>query len=499
MAAQSPATSAPVPNAQLRRRQARLRHAFVGAVVFIAISLAAFTVVALLRPSKPRSHQLYMTTDVSRRNVALAEQIRNEARHHHLEIILTAKEYGTLEALTEIDSPSNVKLALVVGGVTAHADPHVRTVTTLTKEYLHLLVKPELAEHGIAGLHGKRIFLGPSTTASHHVAQDVLEFVGLRPKTQDKDNGYVIDSTSREQTLRELSRIAALQEPARAEAVARLPDAVMVLAPLPSPFVKPLVTDFGYRLLPLPFADAYGIDHLNPPDADGVSIERSMLTPGIIPAYTYRGNKPDLVKDYPTICAPLILVADDDVDPEAIAILLKVIYDSPLKSVIRPPALDEQVSTFPRHAGTERFLHRNDPVLTSEVAYRLGVVLGGVGAFLSGAIAFYGFLRLRSLNRFESYYREIGEIEMVAYGLQEDPAAPADLGSRREYLEGRLTALKCRVLEDFADGGLRGEALMAGIITLINDTRESLAALSTERTGTLPHDVNNGGAAVAVQ
>jgi hypothetical protein len=41
--------------------------------------------------------------------------------------------------------------------------------------------------------------------------------------------------------------------------------------------------------------------------------------------------------------------------------------------------------------------------------------------------------------------------------------------------------LKCAVLKDFAAGGLKGEGLMAGIIALINDTRESLAGMVAAR------------------
>jgi hypothetical protein len=107
----------------------------------------------------------------------------------------------------------------------------------------------------------------------------------------------------------------------------------------------------------------------------------------------------------------------------------------------------------------------------------------GVAYFLWGVIALYGFLRLRNLRRFETYYDEIGQIEMIAHGLAKDPGAPADGPSLLEHLEGRLTALKCRVLKDFAEGGLRGEGLMAGIIALINDTRESLAGMAAERNG----------------
>src|SRR5262249_15782333 len=162
------------------------------------------------------------------------------------------------------------------------------------------------------------------------------------------------------------------------------------------------VTGFGYKLVPMPFAEAYGLERLNPPTAEGVRIDRSMLTPGIIPAYTYGSDPAEPAQECPTICAPMILVAEDDADPETVSFLLETSYDSPLTSGIRPPALKEQVNAFPRHPGTERYLHRNDPLLTPEVASRLVAMAGGTGAFLSGVIAFYGFLRLRKLSRFES-------------------------------------------------------------------------------------------------
>jgi TRAP-type uncharacterized transport system substrate-binding protein len=422
-----------------------------------------------------------MTTDTMQRTARLAEQIRAEGARHHLDIVLSAKEQGTLSALEEVDSPSDIKCALVLGGVTTRDYPHVRTVASVEKEHLHLLVKRDLADKGISGLGGKRIALGPSTTASYHVARDVLSFAGLLPTTETKGGGYIIDPITLQEALGEMTRIESLGEAERAQAIARLPDAVMFLSPLPSPLARQLVTSFGYRLTPLPFAEAYELDRLNPPGADGVRVDRSMLTPGVIPAYTYRTNPAEPAKPCPTICVPLILVAEEDVDPKAVSALLQTIYDSPLTNAIRPPALSEQVNPFPRHTGTEHYLHRNDPLLTPEAAYKFGTLGGGIGAFVSGVIAFYGFLRLRNLKRFEAYYREIGQIEMIARGLVDDPAAPIDVHSLQTYLEGRLTALKCKVLDDFAEGGLRGEGLMAGIIALINDTRESLAGLVTAR------------------
>jgi hypothetical protein len=163
--------------------------------------------------------------------------------------------------------------------------------------------------------------------------------------------------------------------------------------------------------------------------------------------------------------------------------LLETIYGSALTNAIRPPALHDQVNAFPRHPGTERYLHRDDPLLTPAVTSRFGTLASVIGYALWGAIALYGFLRLRNLRRFEAYYSEIGQIEKVAHGLEDDPAAPADVTTLRSHLEGQLTALKCRVLKDFAEGGLKGEGLMAGIIALINDTRGSLARIGAAPNG----------------
>jgi TRAP-type uncharacterized transport system substrate-binding protein len=421
----------------------------------------------------------------------LAEQLRREGARHHLDIVLTAKEYGTLDALEEVDSPSDINFALVVGGISTRDYPHVRTVTSLATEHLHLLVKRELDGRGIAGLRGKRVGLGPPTTASYYLARDVLGFVGIRASSETNGSEHDLAPMTPQEALRELTRIDSLAEPARSEAIARLPDAVMILAPLPSPFVRRLITGFGYTLVPLPFAEAYGLDRLNPASPEGVRIDRSMFTPGVIPAYTYGSDPAEPDKECPTIGVPLVLIAGDDADPRAVSLLLETIFDSPLATAIRPPPLKEQVNAYPRHNGTEHYLHRNDPVLTPEVASALARVVGGIGAFMSGVIAFYGFLRVRSLRRFESYYREIERIEMIARGLEDDPTIPNDGPSLRANLEERLTRLKCRVLEDFAAGGLRGEGLMAGIIALINDTRASLfdighAGRSAKETNSLP-------------
>jgi hypothetical protein len=452
-------------------------------LIGVSLIVALFGLIAatrmLIRLAWPRTYGVHMVTDLVPLRKSLAEQIRTEGRRHHLDLVLTAKHYGALEALEEVDAPNDIKLALVPGGITARDYPTVRMVTALTNEPLHIFVRPELADEGFRALRGKRIDLGPPTTSSHHLARQVLEFAGLSPTTQSGSAGYILETLAPEEVHRDLGRIESLKGQERAEAIAKLPDAYVFLAPMPSMFARRLVGEVGYQLLPVPFGEAFCLDRLNLPDSNGVRVDRCLLTPSVIPPYTYGTDPPVPVRPCPTISAPLLLIAQADAEPDAIYHLLETIYDSPLTNVIRPLQLKEQVSAFPLHPGTERYLRRNEPLLTPETTSNLGKFLGGIGAFASGVFALYTFLRLRKLSRFEVYYRELRRIELIAHGLASDPNAPTDPGALHTYLEDRLSALKCQVLEDFAEGGLRGEGLVAGIIALINDTRESIGPALT--------------------
>jgi NMT1-like family len=331
------------------------RRRWRGRFIFIAILLVALTgsvvaTIALMRSARPPTHQVHIVTDLVPLRKALAEQIRAEGSRHGLDVVLSSKHYGALEALKEVDAPNEFKLALVPGGITAGQYANVRTVTTLTTEPLHVLVRPELADRGFAALRGKRINIGPVTTCSHHLAREVLEFVGLTPSTKSSSGGYVLETTSPEDLSGELTRMASLGEQERAQAVGKLPDAVMFLASMPSQLARQLVRGIGYHFLPVPFGEAFCLDRLNPSNSNGVRVDRAALTTSVIPTYTYGADPPVPAKACPTISAPLLLVAQDDTDPDVVYHLLEIVHDSPLTSALRPPPLREQLYSFPLFA-----------------------------------------------------------------------------------------------------------------------------------------------------
>jgi hypothetical protein len=195
-----------------------------------------------------------------------------------------------------------------------------------------------------------------------------------------------------------------------------------------------------------------------------------------VPLQLYGNDPPVPPEPCRTLGTWLLLVAFAKSDPEAVARLLEVIYESPMTGLIRPPPLADQIAQFERHRGTELYLRRRQPLFTPELMSQLGRLLGGLGAFVSGILGLYGFLRILQLRRFESYYQEVRRIVQVARGLEEDPDAPPEPDARRAYLLDRLDDLKSEAIRDFADGGLKGEGLLAGVVALVNDTRSGLAA-----------------------
>ena len=133
----------------------------------------------------------------------------------------------------------------------------VRQVTMLDCETLHLFVKPEICQQGLAGLRGHSIFMGPPGTGVRCVAEEILAFIGL---TGGKD--FVVDSRGYEELMKSPDA---------------MPDAIFSLSPLPSPLGEKLARQFGYQLLELPMGEA-------------LSLRKPCFEDILIPADTYSAS-----------------------------------------------------------------------------------------------------------------------------------------------------------------------------------------------------------------
>jgi hypothetical protein len=460
----------PEPPAKHRKLVPIVGLAFVSAA---CLGVAVFLALQVRRHPAP----LTLTTTLTSRMRNLAARTADAAEKHGLAVQLTAA-FHPLDEVLELVNAHEVDLGLIPGGHSAVNLPNVRQVAALDVDPLHLLVKQELfaeVTRSLSALKGKRISLNTQGGAAQALALEVLRFAKLQVPSDAGPADFLPVYLGDQELLTQLAPLERSHGPEAEQLIRGLPDAVFTLSPLPSAGAQKLVRLAHYRLVSLPFSDAFIADRDGVSNEGEAAVSVAHVVPCQIPPFLYDMDPPVPAQTCQTLGVQMFLVAHRDTDPHAVVQLLEAIHAPPLVGLLKPAPPNQQGREFEHHAGFIQYQQRDRPVLTPQLLAHLGAILGGLGAFTGGMVAFYGFLRLRQARRFEHYFHEIRKIELVASGVEADPDAPEDATERHRYLEAKLNDLKCRAVMDFADGGLKGEGLMHGIVALINDTRNSLA------------------------
>jgi TRAP-type uncharacterized transport system substrate-binding protein len=404
----------------------------------------------------------------------LTQVLGREATRRGVDLILSESP-GSIESLDEVNE-GLVDLALVQGGLDSQRWTEVRQVAALHVEPLQLVVRGDLfvpISANLRALKGRSINLGEPGSGSEALARQVLGFVGLR-------GGPDGDYRSMSLTHRELQSITDSE---------KLPDAIITVSSLPTPIVRHLVTNWGYRLVAIPFAEAFGLGNVDgddgPTEVDPLkvraAIDRVHLHETQIPAFTYGVEPAVPLTRLPTFGARILVVTNKKTEPEAVKRLLEVIFLSDFSEVARPPletSLLDLPPEFPLHPGTVEFMQRNKPLIVGDAVDFLEKTSSLTGAILGGLFVTWQWARRRYRRRrelgFESYLLKVTAIEQQALQLE--------LASRLELapllaLQADLGRLKNEALERFTHGELEGEGLMSGFLTHANDARDYLARL----------------------
>jgi TRAP-type uncharacterized transport system substrate-binding protein len=432
------------------------------------LTIALATLYAL-RPGRERPVVLTLTAGSREGTRArLAEAMVGPAKARGV-ILRLVETRGSEEALERVDA-GGCDLALVQGGLTPRRMAAVRQVAALHAEPLHLLVKPGVGPD-VAGrlstLAGRRINVGEPGSGTYRLATAVLAFAGLGP------GRYVAES-------RGYAGLMAEDDPAA------LPDAVFTVSTLPSRLARHLVARHGYRLVALPFAEAFALSTLDEdgsfaPGGPADEVRREHVYDTVIPAFTY-GVEPG-VPPGPThtLGTRLVLVAREGVPAEAVGRLLDVLFASRFAEVVSPPLRPELLNLPPElepHPGTTAYQHRAQPLSTGDFIDLAEKWFSMAGVTAGGAVCLWQWLRRRARRRqdrgFESYILKVADVERRAADqeLSAGLDLPALLGLRRE-----LARLKQEALEKFAAGDLEGEELMSGFLAHAGDTRTYLTRL----------------------
>lgn len=144
--------------------------------------------------------------------------------------------------------------------------------------------------------------------------------------------------------------------------------------------------------------------------AEAISVKRPFLKSRTIPKGTYSGAPPAPSRDIISTSVTRTLVSRQDVDPEVIKELTKILFENRLDLVIRfslasaiqKPNLDMGTSV-PLHEGAENYYNRNEPSFLQENAEPIALMITIAAMVGSALIALRSKLMSGQKNRMDSY------------------------------------------------------------------------------------------------
>jgi TRAP-type uncharacterized transport system substrate-binding protein len=456
-------TSAPSQDGGERRLAGRRGEAFW----FMGLlACAAIAVAVLWLNWAPRTPLVITGGSAEGLRHTFATALAAAARQGRLDISVQPTR-GSADALQRVNDGA-IDIAFVQGGLRADRRSRVRQIASLHVEPLHLLVRAELfaeISDEPRRLRGRRINLSAPQSGTYRLAKCVTRFLGLG------DDDYVEVNLSDDELM-------------GLEMGDELPDAVFTVSSLPSTVAYDLVRDCGYRVVPLPYADALTVDARLPSyraQRGVAAIDESYLVPCVIPPYIY-SVKPDVpAAPLLSVGANMLLVGNERLPAGTVRLLLAALENASIGDSARP-RLDRQsfsrASEFPLHPGTREYLANLEPInVGGLVAFAAGV--GEILAPTAGGLFFlWQWMKQRRRRQrgetFAGYVERVNAIEGRLLQFERRPE-----WSMSELLEwqGELNALKHEAIGRFARGELQSEELMGRFLTLVNDAREEITRL----------------------
>lgn len=370
------------------------------------------------------------------------------------------------EKTAQMIAEGNLDFGLTVGGIETDLgmDAHIREVMPVYVEPLHLLVKKEIFKaisEDFGNLRGRTVNLSGQITGTRIVTWELLRFARL------------IDARNRMQfTPSYISQDDLMAITDRR----RLPDAIFLIAGVPSPNVRKLVTDFGYRLVELPFHEALTLDHFkNLASASAVDGTRSHLNKQFIyetsiPAFTYGIQPPVPHAMLKTFGTRLTFITHKDMDAAAVKHLIEVVLSPNIAELTSPPLRGDLLLTpfeYKPHPGVAQYISAGKHVTMDDifsffrnVLEKWGLVIGIY--MLLQKLLKHAIRKKDTREEIEKYIQEVVDIEKELASIRGWEGHMAELLRLRARLqETRLKMMSAYVNQNLKSPHLFDHALKA--------------------------------------
>ena len=404
----------------------------------------------------------------------------DEAERNGLAINLSPSA-GSEECLQLLKAGA-LDAAVVSSGVKVADDDEIMVLGATQLEAVHFLVRSDMVSDRplIEIIRGKRVNIGEPGSTEWLLAQEFLKFTRLKPPSTSDPGDVIPSELSKTALIEKAQAILHADDDQRDALVAQMPEFVMVLASMPSTVVQLLVEAADYRVVPLPATRAFLLDNLQDSHASTTVIEREFLEPTTILARSYFGRSSYPEADCETVGVRLLVVARRDAPEQAMRPLLETLFEGEFARRILPRSPRELATQYAIHPAAIDYLDRDKPLAIGPVVEWASDGFSFFGAFSAGALSLYGLLRRKRIRKPSDYFAEIRRIELIARGASLDAAVPSQPSELATYLQDRLLGLRRDLIEDICDGRIKGDQVIANILSLINDTRRNTPLLGVQ-------------------
>jgi hypothetical protein len=167
----------------------------------------------------------------------------------------------------------------------------------------------------------------------------------------------------------------------------RLPDAVFISTMPPSDLVRRLVVQFDFRLIPLPFGDAFRLTALQHAArfVPTEGIRREHIVDATIPAYAYEASPAVPPQSIATLGLRVLVITNVRTPRATVTKLLDRIIASRFAEAMQPTldaGIVRQHAELPWHPGAIDYRRRDEPLITGE---GLGVISNALQVLPSSA------------------------------------------------------------------------------------------------------------------
>lgn len=417
----------------------------------------------------------------STRRHAVAKYMCAQAAKHDLKITL-ATNADSEDCLNEI-RVGRLDAAIVSNGVNVPDHDKVKVLGAVQLEVVHVLVRKEMAEAGSLGeaIRGKRVNLGEKGGTEWLLTKELLAFGRLKLPTASQP-GDVIPTTFTKAELIDKARAILQSDGARKNTlITELPDCLLVLASMPSTVVQLLIEAADYRIAPLPGTRAFLADNLQESDSKSTILEREFLERTTIPINSYFTTRGYPAADCETVGVRLLVVARKDIPARAVKPLMATIFEGEFARRILPKSPRDMATPYAIHPAAAAYLDRDKPLLVNDLMERISKALSLFGAFSAGALSLYGLFWRKKTRKPSDYFTEIRKIDLLAHGGDIDAKAPIECKELAKYLDDRLLKLRNDLIEDICEGRIKGDQVIANILTLLKDARRNIPTMNNEQ------------------